>query len=153
MEELLKTSFITYAFVAVFIGHFVFLSILEIIVKTKNIECRILKAVLRFATSGALVCLWAWIFLYRWLYPISLAYYEYKNDFVEQAIGIVDCVEQDGKDRLNFIIDGTEYTMAYGTRSSVSNVRYRIDEGETVTFTYGVKSKYIFEIQQLRGSP
>jgi len=46
-----------------------------------------------------------------------LAYYEYKHDFTEEKIGVVEGIEQDGKDRINIIIDNTEYTMVY---SSVS---------------------------------
>ena len=149
MYELIKSSLSTYAFVAAFSGLWSLLFIYGMFKKTKDIENKKIKTVLRFGISGVLVCLWAWYFVYINLYPISLAYYEYNHNFVEEKIGVIDTVEQDGKDRINLIIDNTEYTMVYSSVSSAID----IDEGDTVKIEFGVKSKYIFDICEFNISP
>ena len=121
--------------------------------KTKDIENKKIKTVLRFGISGVLVCLWAWHFVYINLYPISLAYYEYSHNSVEEKIGVINSIEQDGKDRINLIIDNTEYTMVYSSLNSDDIISRDIDEGDTVKIEFGVKSKYIFDICELNISP
>ena len=76
MYELIKSSLSTYAFVAAVFGLWSLLVIYDMFKKTKDIENKKIKTVLRFGISGVLVCLWAWHFVYINLYPISLAYYE-----------------------------------------------------------------------------
>ena len=153
MEQILIFDLKFYAPGALFCIILLFLSIRKAfqIIKEliKEFDSKAVKDIVILFAFIALNCFFIWTSLFQSLYPTSLAYYEYKNDFVEQAIGVVDFKERD-KDRLFFIIDGEEYTMVYRDNNTAW---YRIDEGETVTFTYGVKSKYIFEIQQLRGSP
>ena len=86
------------------------------------------------------------------LYPISLAYYEYNHDFAEEKIGVIDGIEQDGKDRLCLNIDNTEYTMVYSSvKHSIIEDR-DIDKGDTVKIKFGVRSKYIFDIYELNTS-
>ena len=69
-----------------------------------------------------------------------------------KKIGVINSIEQDGKDRINLIIDNTEYTMVY---SSLNNyiISRDIDEGDTVKIEFGVKSKYIFDICEFNISP
>ena len=149
MYELIKSSLRFYAFVAAFSGLWSLLVVYGTFKKTKNIENKKIKTVLRFGVSGVLVCLWAWHFVYMNLYPISLAYYEYNHNFVEEKIGVIDTVEQDVKDRIYLTIDNTEYTMVYSSASSAID----IDEGDTVKIEFGVKSKYIFDICEFNISP
>ncbi len=153
MYELIKSSLSTYVFVAVFSGLWCFLVIFGTFKNTKNLESKKIKTVLRFGISGVLVCLWVWHFVYMNLYPISLAYYEYNHDFVEEKIGVIDIIEQDGKDRINIIIDNTEYTMVYSSVSPAVIIGRDIDEGDTVKFKFGVRSKYIFDIYESNTSP
>ncbi len=153
MYELIKSSLLTYAFVAAFSGFVLMLIIFGIFKSTKNIKSQKIKTVLRFGISGVLVCLWAWHFVYMNLYPISLAYYEYNNDIVEEKNGVINSIEQDGKDRINLIIDNTKYTMVHSSASPVVIIGRDIDEGDTVKIKFGVRSKYIFDIYELNTSP
>lgn len=153
MYELIKSSLQTYAFAAVFSGLWILLVVYGMFKKTKKIENKKIKTVLRFGISGVLVCLWAWHFVYINLYPISLAYYEYSRNSVEEKIGVINSIEQDGKDRINLIIDNTEYTMVYSSLNSDDIISRDIDEGDTVKIEFGVKSKYIFDISEFNISP
>lgn len=153
MYELIKSSLSTYVFVAVFSGLWCFLVIFGTFKNTKNLESKKIKTVLRFGISGVLVCLWVWHFVYMNLYPISLAYYEYNHDFAEEKIGVLDSIEHDGKDRIYLIIDNTEYTMVYSSVSPAVIIGRDIDEGDTVKFKFGVRSKYIFDIYESNTSP
>ena len=153
MYELIKSSLQAYAFVAAFSGLWCLLVIYGTFKKTKNVPNKKKKAVLRFGISGALLCLWAWLFVYTFLYPISLAYYEYSRNSVEEKIGVINSIELDGKDRINLIIDNTEYTMVYSSLNSDDIISRDIDEGNTVKIEFGVKSKYIFDICEFNISP
>ena len=153
MYELIKSSLQAYAFAAVFSGLWILLVVYGMFKKTKKIENKKIKTVLRFGISGVLVCLWAWHFVYINLYPISLAYYEYSRNSVEEKIGVINSIEQDGKDRINIIIDNTEYTMVYSSLNSDDIISRDIDEGDTVKIEFGVKSKYIFDICEFNISP
>ena len=149
MYELIRSSLSTYAFIAAFFGLWSLLVIYGMFKKTKDIENKKIKTVLRFGISGVLVCLLAGHFVYMNLYPISLAYYEYNHDFTEEKIGVIDGIGQDGKDRMNLIIDNTEYTMIYSSVSPAVIIGKDIDEGDTVKIKFGVRSKYIFDIYKL----
>ena len=146
MYELIKSSFQAYADLAAFTGLCCLQFIYGIFKQTNNIANKKIRTVLRFGISGVLVCLWAWYFVYINLYPISLAYYEYSRNSVEEKIGVINSIEQDGKDRINLIIDNTEYTMVYSSLNSDDIISRDIDEGDTVKIEFGVKSKYIFDI-------
>ena len=153
MYELIKSGLQAYAFVAAFTGLCCLLFIYSIFKQTNNIANKKIRTVLRFGISGVLVCLWAWHFVYINLYPISLAYYEYSRNSVEEKIGVINSIEQDGKDRINLIIDNTEYTMVYSSLKSDDIISRDIDEGDTVEIEFGVKSKYIFDICEFNISP
>ena len=153
MYELIKSSLSTYVFMAVFSGLWLLLFVHGTFKKTKNIENKKIKTGLRFGISGVLICLWTWHFVYMNLYPISLAYYEYNHDFAEEKIGVLDSIEHDGKDRIYLIIDNTEYTMVYSSVSPAVIIGRDIDEGDTVKFKFGVRSKYIFDIYESNTSP
>lgn len=160
MAELLKSSFLTHTFVAIFTGFLLFRIVFGIIKKAKKIENRKMRIILCIAVSSVLSCFWFWFFVYHNLYPISLAYYEYNQDVVEEKFGIIDSIEQDGKDRMHFIIDNKKYTMVYSSVSPFFNiiangdtVKIRfgenskfIDEGDMVQIQFGEKSMYIFDI-------
>ena len=153
MDELIKSSLLTYAFVAVFSGLWILLAIYGTFKSSKSIESKKMKTVLRFGISGVLVCLWAVHFVYMNLYPISLAYYEYNHDFAEEKIGVIDGIEQDGKDRIYLNIDNAEYTMVDSSVSPAFIIGKDIDEGDTVKIKFGVRSKYIFDIYELNTRP
>lgn len=93
------------------------------------------------------------VFVYMNLYPISLACFEYDHDIVEEKIGVINNIEYDVKDRMNLIIDNTEYTMVYSSVSTDDIIGRDIDEGDTVKIKFGTKSKYIFDIYRSNTSP
>jgi hypothetical protein len=118
----------------------------------KDIENKKIKTVLRFGISGALVCLWAWFFVYKNFYPISLAYYEYNHNLVEEKIGVIERIEQNGKDRISISIDNTEYTVVHSSVNPLFVIGKDIDEGDTVKIEYGEKSRYVFDIHEISKS-
>ena len=146
MEELIKTNLLTYASIAVFTGFWLLLFICKTFKYTKGSESKKKKIIIHIGISGVLVFLWVWYFVYTNLYPSSLAYYEYNHSIVEEKIGIVESIEQNGKDRINIIIDNTEYTMVHSSVNPAVIIGWDIDEGDTVKFKFGVKSKFIFDI-------
>ena len=146
MYELIKSSLSTYAFVAAVFGLWSLLVIYGMFKKTKDIENKKIKTVLRFGISGVLVCLWAWHFVYINLYPISLACYEYTHNIVEEKIGVINSIEQDGKDRIALIIDNTEYRLVHSSTDPAVIIGKDIAEGDAVRVTFGAKSKYVFDI-------
>ena len=148
MYELIKSSFQAYAFAAVFSGLWILLVVYGMFKKTKKIENKKIKTILRFGISGAIVGLWLWHFVYTNLYPISLAYYEYNHNIVEEKIGVINSIEQESKDRINIIIDDTEYTMVHSSESPFVVIGKDIDEEDVVVITFGENSKYIFEVQR-----
>ena len=153
MYELIKTNFQFYAFAAVFSGLWILSVVHGMFQKTKEIENKKIKTVLRFSICSVLICFWIWFFVCVNLYPISLAYYEYSRNSVEEKIGVINSIEQDGKDRINLIIDNTEYTMVYSSLNSDDIISRDINEGDTVKIEFGVKSKYIFDICEFNISP
>ena len=153
LYELIKDSLQAYSFVAVFSALWILSAVYATFKNTKNIKNKKMKTVLRSSISSILICFWIWFFVYVNLYPISLAYYEYNHDFAEEKIGVIDDIEQDGKDRMNLIIDNTEYTMVHSSVSPAVIIGKDIDEGDTVKIKFGVRSKYIFDIYGLNTKP
>lgn len=153
MYELIKSSLLAYTFAAVFSGLWGLLVIYGTFKKTKNTESKRVKTFLRFGISGVLICLWAWHFVYMNLYPISSAYYEYTHDLTEEKVGVIECIEQKGKDRIKVIINHTEYTMVHSSANPLVIIGKDIDEGDTVKFEYGAKSGYIFDIYKSSKNP
>lgn len=149
MEELLKTSLHAYLSSEMFFGIWVVLFSAIIIVKTKNMESRKLKIALRIIICSVLTGLWAFFCVYKSLYPISLAYYEYQNNLVEEKVGVIESIEQDGKDRILISIDGTIYTMVYSSLKPYNHVTIDIVKGDTVWVLTGEHSLYIFDICEM----
>lgn len=152
MGELIKTNMLTYAFVMVFVCLLVSEVVYGVFKKTKNVDSKKIKTVLRFGISGALVCLWAWFFVYKNFYPISLAYYEYNHNLVEEKIGVIERIEQNGKDRISISIDNTEYTVVHSSVNPLFVIGKDIDEGDTVKIEYGEKSRFVFDIHEISKS-
>jgi len=153
LYELIKSSLQAYSFVAAFSGLWILSAVYGTFKNTKNMENIKLKTVLRFSIGSVLICFWIWFFVCVNLYPISLAYYEYNHDFVEEKIGVIDTIEQDGKDRIYLNIDNAKYTMVDSSVSHAVNIGRDIDEGDTVKIKFGVRSKYIFDIYELNTRP
>ena len=149
MEELIKTNFLSYLGITIFTGFCLFRAIYAIFKKTKNTENKTVKRLLRIGVNGVLVCFWMWFFIYVNLFPISLAYYEYNQDIAKEKTGIIKSIEQDGKDRIYLIIDDTEYTIVDSSVDPAFDSGKDIKEGDTVSFKYGVNSKFIFDIYEL----
>ena len=149
MGELIKTSFSTYIFVAIFVGFWIVLFTIGLIKKTKKIENNKIKMALRIVICSAITSLWAYFFVYVNAYPISLAYYEYKNNLAEEKIGVIDSIDQDVKDRIHINIDGTVYTMVYSSQKPYNNVTIDIVQGDTVWLLAGENSMYIFDISKV----
>jgi len=148
MEELIKTNLLSYAFLTAFSGYFLLIIIHGTFKKAKDNESKKIKTVLRFGADGVLVCFWIWFFVYTNLFPISLAYYEYNHNSVEEKIGVIESIEQNGKDRINIIIDNTEYTMVHSSIGHDVLIGRDIDKGDTVKIVFGVRSKYIFDVYE-----
>lgn len=142
MEELLKSNCSFYFFATAFAAIWVLSFIYVIFKKTKQCDSQRIKALLRVGVSSILVCLWAYLFVYIQLYPISLAYSEYMTDKIEERICTIDNVEQKSKDRIYITADNTEFTMIPGSIDSFAS----IGKGDTVKITYGEKSMFIFDI-------
>lgn len=148
MEELIKTSFQTYIDLALFAGLLIALFTAGFIMKTKKMENTKLKIALRVVVCSALVGLWAYHFVYVNAYPISLAYYEYKNNIAEEKVGVIDSMEQEGKDRVRITIDDTDYTIVYSSQKPYANGTKGIKQGDSVRVLVGEHSGYIFDIQK-----
>jgi len=133
----------------VFCAIWAFLVIYRVVKKTQNIESKKIKTILRFGIPCILVGLWVWHFIYMNLYPISLAYYEYNHNYTEEKIGVIDSIEQKGKDRIYFIIDDKEYIMVDSSAEPFVVIGKDVEKYDAVKFRFGKKSKFIFDIQTL----
>jgi hypothetical protein len=151
--DLLKHDFLFYVTVAVFIGGAIFSIILSIFRSTENTKNKKIKAVLRFGVSSILVCLWGWLIVSTELFPISLAYYEYNHDIVEERTGVIDIIEEEGgrQSYIYLYIDDTKYKIIDGdlSRRPIAVVGKDIEQGDTVKIKFGAKSKYIFYISRV----
>ena len=150
MEGLIKTNLFAYVFSTLLTGFLLWSIIFSMFKKTKNAESKKTKTIICFSVSGILVCLWIWFFICINLFPISLAYYEYSNNFVEEKRGVIESIDQSGKDRIRIVVDGKEYTMVYSSENPTAVIDGDIDEGDTVKIIFGVSSKYIFDIENTR---
>lgn len=148
MYELIKSVFGIYLFIAIFMGIVIACGgVYGIIANTKKIENIVLKRILRVSVSVICVGFWLWFFVYKNLYPIALAKYEYKQNFSEERVGTVESVEMYDKGRFIMTIDGVKYTFLNDSASltSIKNEK-GIYRGSSVRFRYGKKSKFIFDI-------
>ena len=80
------------------------------------------------------------------LYPISLAYYEYNHNIVEEKIGVIESIEQNVNDRMYITIGDTDYTVVYSNAVYFEYFGNDVVEGTKVRIQFGTKSKIIFDI-------
>ena len=147
MNELIRTNLLSYVFVTIFSGLWISLVIFSTFKKTNSIHK--VKILIRTIISSILICLWIYFFVYVNLYPVSLAYYEYRNNSTQQIVGVVDSIELTSKDRLELIIDKEKYTMVYSSvKVSSNDIINNITKGDTVQIKFGKKSKFIFDISE-----
>ncbi|MBR6502003.1 MAG: hypothetical protein IKT42_01020 [Clostridia bacterium] len=146
MFDLLSDDFDQRVLWTTFIGIWVLSSIWGVFVKTKQIESKKKKKILRIAISCVLVFVWLYFIVYRSLYPISLAYYEYKNDLTNEKIGVIYNIEQLNQDRMKFVIDDTKYTIVYSWEKPLANIGKDIVNGDVVKIVYGKNSKFVFNM-------
>ena len=147
MGELIKTNALAYISVAVFVGIIVSLFICGIHEKTNHIKSQIIRSVLRFGINASLVCLWVVFFIYKNLYPVTLAYYEYTHNLASEKNGIIESIECKQKDRIQITIDNVEYTIVHSSTDPVVIIGEDIDSGDDVIIRFGEKSKFIFDIK------
>lgn len=146
MNELLGDYFFERVLLTAFVGIWVLSLISSVFIKTKHIENKRKKTIFRVSISCTLGCLWIYFLVYRSLYPISLAYYEYKNNSTNEIIGVVESIEQTSRDRVNLFIDDTEYTIVYSNDKPIAKTVKKINKGDVVKIVAGEKSKFVFEI-------
>ena len=149
MEELLKGSFWYTALATAIIGSVVFSLIVDIPRKFKEIQNLKLRITLSVGVCSLLVCFWAYFILYRFLYPVALAYHECNNSLAKESIGFVEDMEVLDKERLRIKVDGKTYTALYSRKSPNLDMESYIFDGDKVKIKYGEKSKYIFDIIKL----
>ena len=149
MKEHLDNSLEFHIVITVFALLVLILSIHGTFKKTKKMENKRIKKVVRLGLITVLVCLWS-LFTYWQLYPYALSNYEYDNNLTEEYIGVVDSIEKKDKETVYVIIDGTKYKMSHSTAKPVFKIGRDFDEGETVKIVYGRKSMYIFDIYEIK---
>ena len=143
MDTLLETSLYTYVYLTLFTGVIVVLLLINLFRQTKKISTKWIKISLRTAVCGILLGFWTYFFVCRNLYPVSLAYYENKNNLTVDVVGVVESVEQVGKDRLYVTIDGTVYVMVYSSQKPHNNITANLVKGRTVCLRVGEHSMFI----------
>ena len=148
METLLRNNFLFYLCAALFLAFCFWRLILALFKATKNVTYKQKKVFLRIFVIGILVCVWIFDFIV-FLFPISLAFYEYKNNSIEEIVGVVDCIEQERNDRVVVVIEGMNYIAIHNTKQPFVPIGSNIDEGDTVKIRYGENSKFIFEISEI----
>lgn len=153
MYELIKTNLSAYILITAFMGWWILSVIYGTLKKAKQIENKKIKNLILIGVSTTLLCFWAYFFVYSRLYPISLAYYEYKNDLVKEEIGVIHDIDPKGKDRVHVVIDDIKYTMVHSSVRPYVNIHKDIAEGDTVKIRYGTKSKFIFDIYKANTVP
>ena len=151
MEEVLKTGLDFYLSVALFVlfmdVYCISYCIYRFIKKTKEMENRKVKTILCVAFSSALIIVWAYFFAYKMVYPRALAYYEYKNDVIEEKSGVVNSIRYEPKDRIYIQIDDITYSIAYPGSSKI-DIAKGLKKGDSVRFIVGKHSMYVFEISK-----
>lgn len=146
MEELLQNNFFSYLGTTFLVGLWAFYIIWGTFRKTKKMDRTRLKALLRIGVSSVLICIWTFGFVLYLQYPISLAFYEYKNNCIEEKIGVVESIKGERNDRVLLIIDDIKYTAIYNGKQPFIPIGPEIDKGDVVKIKFGKKSKFIFEI-------
>ena len=149
MRELLKSNYNAYLGVTTFMGIWVLLLIYSVFKKTRDIAKGKVKNLVVVGISSVLVSAWVYFFIYLNLYPIALANYEYKNDLTKVITGTVSSIEQKGKDRVELVIDNSKYIIVHSSRNPVVDIDRNVTEGDTVSVRIGVKSKFVFCINEL----
>ena len=153
MGKLIHESFAMYLFLAIFTGLW-FLSVgFGIAKKIRNIENQKIRKGLCVIVCSVLGFLWEFFFVYKNLYPISLAYYEYQNDKTEEVIGVVEYIEQTQKDIICLRIDGVAYTIVHNSTKPYVRIVIDVSRGDEVRIIYGENSKCIFDIDELEELP
>ena len=150
MYEIIKNDFYLMLFTTTFMGIcFAWGGIYGIFANTKKMDNKVLKRTLRISISVILVCFWLWFFVYKNLYPVSLAKYEYEHNVSVIKTGVIEDVKQHGKDRIYITIDGIEYAIVYGSVDPYSTeISKIIKKGTYVSYSYGENSKFIFDISK-----
>ena len=153
MGVLIKESFLLYLFLAVFTGFWFLYVGFAVMKKTTKMENPTMRIALCSIVCSAFSFLWLFFFVYKNLYPISLAYYEYMNDKTEEAIGVVEYIEQTEKDIICLTIDGAEYKIVHDSTKPYVRIGIDVSKGDIVRIIYGESSQYIFDIYELKELP
>ena len=103
---------------------------------------------MRIGVSGAFVWFVVWHIICMNLFPISLAYLEYKNELTDEYVGVIQHIEQRDKERIYITIDDTEFIIAHNLTEPIFEVGKDFDRGNTVKIEFGEKSKFVFNIYE-----
>lgn len=149
MEKLLKSSVLSYVFLAIFFVVWFAIFAFHINKKIRNTNIKRVVFIVLYSFS---LSVWAYFLVYRNVFPIVQAFYEYKNSLTEESIGKIESIKFDGKDRIIINIDYVDYTMVYSSENPYKNITIDIIEGDMVWFQTGEHSKYIFDIKKIEDS-
>ena len=146
MEVLLRNAFWLCLIVTVLAITWLSLFVIGVLKNSKQIESKLMRLFLCFLVLAIFLFVFSYFFIYQSLYPISLAYYEFKNDISYEITGTVTGIVREGRDRVKVIVGGETYTIVYDKSSPFSYIADDISEGDSVTLTVGQKSKYVFDV-------
>lgn len=107
-----------------------------------------MRLLLCFLVLAIFLFVFSYFFIYQSLYPITLAYYEFKNDMATDVTGRISEIYQDGRDRMKITVGEQTYIMVYDKNSVYAEIAGSLSKGDTVTLRVGNKSNYVFDISK-----
>ncbi|MBR6801150.1 MAG: hypothetical protein IKM61_05330 [Eubacteriaceae bacterium] len=145
MEELLKTSCHAHVFAAIFMGIWILLFSKGLVKKYARSK---LRKTLCILACYCLVSFWLYFFVYLSAYPVTLAYYECKNDITVEKVGVIDDIERQEKDRIDICIDDGMYSIVYSSQEPLYSFDDDLKIGNVVKITHGERSMFIFDLHR-----
>lgn len=151
MGTLLESKLTSYIFIAIATLGALFSITLWFVKHTKNMRKTKLRIALCVVVCSVLVGFWSYFIVYKSVYPLSLAYYEHSNDLTYEVVGVIDNVEQKGKDYIKVTVYNTTYTMAYSSQNRGYYPDNGIAKGKTAVLKIGERSNYILDACKVSG--
>lgn len=148
LNELLRNAFLLYLVVTVFAITWLSLFVIGVLKNSKQIESKLMRLLLCFLVLAIFLFVFSYFFIYQSLYPITLAYYEFKNDMATDVTGRISEIYQDGRDRMKITVGEQTYIMVYDKNSVYAEIAGSLSKGDTVTLRVGNKSNYVFDISK-----
>ena len=147
MEELLRENLLNYIGIAIFFCIWIFLALFGIIIKTKKMEVRKIRIAICSIVGSILIFIFGYFIVYRQLYPVALANFEYNNNVSEETIGVVVSIKVDRNDRVSLLVEEEKYIIVYNNDGVYANIDKDIKKGDVVKIVFGEKSKFVFDIE------